>query len=135
MKPLLIIASAVFLIACQPATDSGDGSGSVTDTAMEQLRGLYDKALESNPGEAVDWATDDLKKIGDWEYKIVTLDTPTPELLEQELNTLGTERWEVYWVEQVGGQKRFYLKRSARSYLRAIPLSEIGKILSPDASN
>ncbi len=105
---------------------------SATDRALQQIKDLVDKARESDPGDAVDWATEDIKKIGDFEYKIITIPDLSNATIEERLNELGQERWEVYWMDKSGNELRFFLKRSAKSYLRAIPLSEIGKALTPE---
>lgn len=100
---------------------------------MDQVKDLYEKAKgTSDPSNAVDWAKDDIKKIGDWEYKIVVIADLETASLEQQLNELGEDRWEVFWVQPSRTETRFFLKRTARSYLRHIPLSELGKILTPE---
>ena len=131
---LFFLSILVMLLSgCSDRTDpSQTVEPSATDKALQQVRDLVDKARDADPGDAVDWATEDIKKIGDFEYKIITIPDLSNATIEERLNELGEERWEVYWMDKSGNELRFFLKRSAKSYLRAIPLSEIGKALSPD---
>jgi hypothetical protein len=82
---------------------------------------LYEKARaagEQVPEDIVEWAKEDVKKIGDWEYTVVSFTSESEEAMLAELNKLGSQRWECFWVEPVPGGKRFYMKKSARSYLQ-----------------
>lgn len=90
---------------------------------------MYEEALARAPegvDEVVGWAREDIGRIGDWEYRIVSLEAGEPAAQEEALNALGEERWEAFWVApQADGALRVYLKRPAISYLRSLPLSEI----------
>ena len=113
--------------AAAPQTDA-----TATDRAVERLAQTYDELaalLERNSGDAMGWAQEDIENLGDWEYRIVELDDESPEALEAELNTLGDERWEAYWVESTRRGVRVYLKRSSISYLSRVPLSTLGRLL------
>ena len=57
----------------------------------------------------------------------VTLAELEADALEDELNELGQERWEVFWVERTDQGLNLFLKRPTVSYLRAVPFSEIGR--------
>lgn len=118
------------LAACE-AEPGSDGA-----LAPEDLRGriqeLYETAREAGddvPSNAYEWAKSDIEKIGDWEYRIVQLDADSDAALLEQLNALGSERWEVFWLERQGAEIRAFLKRPARSYLRLLPVSELSRLV------
>jgi hypothetical protein len=95
------------------------------------VQALYEKAKaagEQVPGTTIEWIREDLDKVGDWEYRVVSLGG-SAEQVEKELNELGRERWECFWVQQEGRRVRFFLKRPARSYLSSIPVTSLMKLL------
>ena len=126
MRWMASLVLAVFMVGCGQTP----GEPSPADKALEELRSLYERALEEAPEDPVGWAKEDLSRFGDWEYRIVEIEDDSPDALEQQLNELGTERWEAFWVERTAQGLRVYLKRPARSYLRSMPLSELGKAVS-----
>ena len=86
-----------------------------------QLKALYESAKaagEQVPDDILDWARSDVKRIGTWDYKIVSFTSESEEVMLTELNRLGGERWECFWVETTAGGKRFYMKKAVRSYLQ-----------------
>ncbi len=99
-----------------------------TDEALAELRRLYDEARARAPEDPIGWAREDLKRVGDWEYKIVTVLESATATVEDQLNEYGEERWEAYWVQPEPDGLRVYLKRPARSYLRTVPFSELGRV-------
>jgi hypothetical protein len=117
---------AVAVLGC----DKRPGEDSQADRVMEELRGLYEKALEEAPEDAVEWAKEDIGRYGDWEYRVVVIPEEAGEALETRLNELGAERWEVFWMERAGADLRLFLKRPAKSYLRSVPLSGLGTAIS-----
>lgn len=110
-----------------PITEEVDALPDTVDVApsedtgqsyLDQLRELYDRAKgagEEVPGDVMEWAKGDAQKIGDWDYKVVGMGE---ESVEEQLNALGEERWECFWVEPLPEGKRFYFKRPVRSYLQ-----------------
>ena len=114
-------------VACMfAACDREPGELSRTEQALEELQRFIAEVRERAPEDPVGWAKEDLERYGDWEYRVVTLADLAADALEQELNELGQERWEVFWVERTDHELSLLLKRPAISYLRAVPLSEIG---------
>ena len=124
--------------------EPGGGPSLRPERLREKVQDLYEAARNAGddvPSDAYDWAKSDLQRIGDWEYQIVRLDGEDGEdgesdaaLLEQ-LNELGSERWEVFWLERRGSQLQAFLKRPSRSYLRLLPLSDLGRLVpSGDSS-
>jgi len=109
-----------------------------TNATWKLVRDLYKRAKESGesvPADINDWVKQDIRKIGAWDYKIVTVETNDPDVLTETLNALGRERWECYWLEDTEKGKRCYLKKSARSYLRLIPAGDLFKLIPKDAGN
>lgn len=106
----------------------------------DKVHGMYDKArqqaqqagtrIADNPA---DWVREDLKKIGIWEYRIVVIQPDDNANVELRLNDLGQDRWECYWMEKHDDKVTCYLKRSGRSLLRAIPASELVRMLSEES--
>ncbi len=96
----------------------------------KKAKGLYEKAKESGekvPEDIKEWIKEDIKKIGTWEYKVVFLDTRSN--LEEELNKLGKERWECFWIDKRENGLKLFLKRPAKSYLKAIPTMYLLKLI------
>ncbi|SVE43577.1 uncharacterized protein METZ01_LOCUS496431 [marine metagenome] len=110
---------------------------------LDRLKKLYDKKVESgkklyekNLGDGKelteqtkDWVKEDIENIGDWEYKIVAFGEKAPTELEKELNQLGGERWQCFWVEANGKDKVFYFKRTKMSYINKIPAGDLLRII------
>jgi len=121
--------AAVGESAAEPAAEPAEVSAAAR--ALEELSGAYDDLaalVDRNPGEAVQWAQGDLENLGDFEYRILEFAGLTAAELEAELNSLGDERWEVFWMEATPTGVRVYLKRSAISYLSRLPLSAIVRL-------
>ena len=104
-----------------PAEDKGIWS---------QVVALYEKAKESGETAADDvyeWAREDLEAIGDWEYRVERFSSPTPTELEEKLNKLGTERWEVVWIDRRNADLIVTMKRPSRTWLNKLPLGQLIK--------
>ena len=141
---LVIMMTAVGLAACGGAGDAVSQQEtdeaaptvedrSATERALEELAAAYEGVsglLGEGSEEAVDRVQEDIENLGDWEYRIVDLSNASPEALETELNSLGNERWEAYWVEPSADGIRVYLKRPSISYLSRVPLSALVRMLA-----
>lgn len=79
--------------------------------------------------KAKEWIKEDIKKIGDWEYKVVNIKYESIDELENKLNELGNERWECFWVEKKEVVVVFIFKRPTISYLQKIPKADLFKML------
>jgi hypothetical protein len=124
--PLLISIAVIVLAGCQ-----GDsGQPSATERALDELQTRVENLTDGRTNEAVDWAQQDVENIGDWEYRIVEL---AGDDLEVQLNALGDERWEAYWVESSANGRRVFLKRPSISYLSRVPLSVLVRMLAGGA--
>lgn len=80
--------------------------------------------------KAKKWIEEDIKKIGDWEYKAVLVTYDNTEELENKLNQLGDERWECFWIEKKDKDLVIMFKRPKISYLQKIPRGELFKMLN-----
>ncbi len=128
ISPLL--TTVLILVACeQQAPDEP----TMSEQMKKQLNELYERAkaeAETVPDDVMDWAKEDVAKIGDWEYRIVRVGAVGLASLQEELNEMGSERWEVFWVEQHSdGTFTLFMKRPARSYLKTLPLSQLRHLI------
>jgi hypothetical protein len=124
----IVAVSAVAMCGCDnlipKAGTNGNDATTPDNTSRnytEQFKALYEKAKaagEQVPEDILEWAKIDVKKIGTWDYKIVSFSSESEETLLGELKRLGTQRWECFWVEPIPGGKRFYMKKAVRSYLQ-----------------
>ncbi len=120
---------AVAMCGCDnPVSRSGKEGDDATTTdspsmSNTKLKALYEKAKaagEQVPEDILEWAKSDVKKIGTWDYKIVSVSSESEEAILNELKRLGSQRWECFWVEPIPGGNRFYMKRVVRSYLQIV---------------
>jgi len=118
-----------------PAIEGEDSelpSAESLEQALGELSELYERARgagETAPGELARWTAEDLKRIGDWEYRVEALPAGAPEQLADTLNGWGEERWEVFWIERGADGYTVFLKRSARSYLKHVPIGDLLRLL------
>lgn len=101
----------------------------------QEIQNAYNKVKstgEKVPDNVIEWATEDIKKIGDWNYKVVYLSNENTENIEAKLNEYGENRWEVIWIESNDNGKTIYMKRAAKSYLKHLPLKEVLKVIPAD---
>ncbi|MGI9249171.1 MAG: hypothetical protein ACR2QI_09155 [Woeseiaceae bacterium] len=96
---------------------------------MEQLQRKYDELVKDKVDVPVEWATDDLENIGDWEYRVENISYSSPEDLELQLNEFGNDKWEVIWLESTPDGFLAVLKKPSISFLSKIPLSQLGKLV------
>ena len=134
----LLICVALGLVPgsllAQESAESEDASAAAR--AMEELTAAYESLagmLGQGSGEAVERVQSDVENLGDWEYRVVELSNDSIEGIAEELNALGDERWEVFWVESAPQGMRVYLKRPAVSYLSRIPLAALIRLLAAGA--
>lgn len=118
----------------QPAEETTlDPAPTATQRALDELSKAYESLaglLDEGSDEAVERVQGDIENLGDWEYRIVELEDAGTEALEADLNALGNERWETFWVESTRDGIRFYLKRPSVSYLSRVPLSTLLRMLA-----
>ncbi len=124
--PIIVCLTALVTLACEREP----GEPSQAERALEEVKRLYEQAKDKVPEDPVKWAKEDIERYGDWEYQLLILADGEPSKLEEQLNEVGQERWEVFWVERSGADLRLFLKRPAISYLRSVPLSKLGRAIS-----
>ncbi len=124
----------VALLSCASLAAAGAEQEAKEDAPSSRLwdriLALYEAAKETGeqvPKDIYEWAQQDFGKIGDWEYRVLDLETGDATAIETKLNELGAARWECMWIQPIAAGTRFILKRPARSYLRSIPLTDILK--------
>lgn len=137
---VLLLSLAVLPVACleqekgdQTNPSSTESTQQSEDQYLKTIKVLYEKAKQSGeqvPDDITQWVTEDVKQIGSWQYFILELPTAENSEIEKRLNELGSKRWECYWLENTASGKKFYMKKSGRSYLqrvsKAIKLLPIG---------
>ncbi len=126
MRPSTVTIPAVVLILISAC---GGGEQTPTERALRELQSKYDELARDRLEEPVQWASDDLENIGDWEYKVVDLSTLDIDHLEDELNSLGDERWEIVWIDVLSGKRVALFKRPAVSWLSKLPLSQLSRMM------
>lgn len=129
---LRITALCALLLFVTPALLADEKPPGTDQSTWDLVQALYEKAKETGeqvPKDVYAWVKEDFGKIGDWEYHVVELSFADPKALEAKLNELGAERWECIWVQYTGSKSMFLFKRSTRSYLRNVPLSQLMKLV------
>ena len=124
----ILAVSAVTMYGCDnliPKSGTDGDDATTTDSTSrnyaEQFKALYEKAKAAGdqvPEDILEWAKVDVKKIGTWDYKIVSFSSDSEEAMQDDLKKLGSQRWECFWVETIPDGKRFFMKKAVRSYLQ-----------------
>jgi len=115
------------LAACGADTPGRAGA------ALDELSSAYEEisgSIATESGEAIDWAREDVENLGDWEYRIVDLAGSTSAAMEAELNELGNERWEAWWIESSPDGVRVYMKRTSLSLVSRVPITTLLRALT-----
>jgi hypothetical protein len=102
-------------------TEEESATPSSSENYGAQVKALYEKAKgagEQVPDDILEWAKADVKRIGTWDYKIISFSSDSDEEILSELQDLGKQRWECFWVETTPDGKRFYMKKAFRSYIQ-----------------
>ena len=112
---------------------SAKSSGAATASETSAwVSGLYDRAKQSGETSAdtvKEWVMDDIQQIDSWQYKTLQVRPADVGDTMNDLNRLGAERWECFWVQENADVTTFYLKRAGRSYLRHLPSKELIRLL------
>lgn len=125
------LAAAVMLSACdagQPEPEETE-SPSIAQQTLKDLQEKYDELAGDRLDDPVQWASDDIENIGDWEYRVVEFAALGAGDWEAELNAYGNDRWEVAWVEASPTGRVVMFKRPSISLLSKIPLSQLGRMM------
>jgi hypothetical protein len=125
-----MLVATLCLVSVLSACENQSQESSAAQRTLDELQTRYDELLKDKVDVPVDWATDDLENIGDWEYRVIRLSYRSPEDLESQLNEFGNDRWEVIWLEEAPDGFLTVLKKPSTSYLSKIPLSELGRFIT-----
>jgi hypothetical protein len=125
----IVITTTALLALGLSACSSEVEETSAAQKAMDELQKKYNELVDDNIDVPIDWATEDIENIGDWEYRVENLAFSTPEELTSKLNELGNDRWEVIWLQRTPEGYFAVMKKPSISYLSKIPLSQLGKIM------
>jgi hypothetical protein len=96
-------------------------------TASTKELGSKGKAMSA---QTKDWLKSDFQKIGDWNYKQVTVALSEIKTLEKVLNEHGANRWECFFVEPLGGEIHLLFKRPSVSYLHKLSQVDFLRLIS-----
>ena len=110
----------------------------IYDKGVKGAKEKYGVGLEEGKSlteKSKEWLLKDIENIGDWEYKVVSHGSKDFKALEKDLNELGKERWQCFWVEAAGEEKVFYFKRTKMSYLSKIPAGALLRIIADFQNN
>ncbi len=150
LPPLLALVLGLSLPAAsraaevKGATIEGEGGGKQSEESyVEQLKKLIDEITNSSR-EATDkskkmtagvksWLKEDFSKIGDWEYKQLTIPLTQITSLEKNLNELGADRWDCFWIQNHEGSIHLLFKRPTISYLHKLSQVDFMKLISVGA--
>ena len=128
---VLLAVVSVFVGGCEQEP----GQPSPAERALGELQAKYEELKETQGTDPVEWAKEDLENLGDWEYRIVEIPLASAGELETELNALGDERWEAFWVTESGGELRVLLKRPSVSYISKLPFLQLGRVITDGGQN
>ena len=98
---LYAYAAAVLLSHALSGCQKESQEPSAAQRAVDEVQAKYEELLKDKVDVPLDWATDDLENIGDWEYRVVRISYDSTDDLEAQLNELGNERWESDLAGQV----------------------------------
>ena len=132
LAPSVLMAVLVLPLAGSPAFS--EQTRTEETSLWSQVVALYEQAKAAGETAAEDvyaWAREDLEAIGDWEYKVKYFPNINHIALEEKLNELGTERWEVVWIDRQGPNLIVTMKRPSRTWLNKLPLGQLLKAVAP----
>ena len=113
-----------------PASPESIGESEVW-SEVERLYELAKRKGEEVPKDVYEWAKEDVQAIGNWEYKVQYFSNPNHIALENQLNELGKERWDVIWIDRQGPNLIVTMKRPSRTWLNKLPLGQLLKLAAP----
>jgi len=93
---LLLLILLPFVISCAEKSSQEPSYWDIIKKKFEEAKS-DDKELSD---KAKEWIEEDIKKIGDWEYMVLSIKYEGTVKLEQKLNELGNERWECFWFKK-----------------------------------
>jgi hypothetical protein len=128
-KIIITLMLSILLMSNFSLAEEEKEETSYWETIKSKFEELKSDNLEKSE-KARNWIEEDLKRIGDWEYKVVKMSSSSFEEIEEKLNRLGDDRWECFWVEKKGKETVFYFKKPRISYLQKLPKGDLLKIIN-----
>lgn len=110
----------------QLMSSGGATLGQSADWANGAYKMLKDQGL-TKAATVTEWLSNEVSKAGQWEYRVVTITKPNE--LEESLNDLGAERWEVFEVMPVDASYQIVCKRPVKTFLSHVPSGDVIKLL------
>ena len=114
--------------------DEGEGKSEEEGSSYwERVKEAYEEAKSDKEGITEGTKRlikKDIDRIGDWQYKVIILNAgEASNEIENQLNELGEERWECFFVDAAEGKRMFYFKKPKISYLQKISKADVVKLL------
>ena len=128
----LIVSLCALPLFADPETEPGD---KVEESYWEQAKKMYEELISEDRNlkeESKQWLSDDISRIGDWQYEVLVIDESDPIKITETLNQFGEERWECFFVDELDGKLAFYFKKERISYLQKISELKIGRLIGGD---
>lgn len=107
------------------ATTSASDAATSSVNFINQVYNRAVKAGDTSAKSAQNWISDDIRKIGTWEYKLLEINDD-PAAIEAALNNLGQKRWNCFAVmPRPNATIVYHFKRPHHSYLQQLPAKEL----------
>lgn len=132
--PTILFVMLVLYGSLTHGEDTANPTQKTVPTIPPELITLYERAIEAGeklqiPDDMFERAKAEIKRIGTWEYRVMTLNTPQDATLEQRLNELGRERWECHVTPRGQEEVRLVCQRPVRSYLKNIAVTDLLRLI------
>ena len=134
MLRTILCMTLVLHVSLAYGEQTQDSSQISLPTTYTELLEWYERAIAAGknvqiPDDVLERAKEEIKRVGTWEYRVVTLSTPQDATLQQRLNELGRERWECHATLRGDENVRLVCKRPVRSYLKNIAVTDLLKLI------
>lgn len=114
----------------QKSVDAGKTS---TNNVSQWVQETYENARDAGTTtakNAKDWLTEDINRMGAWQYTSRTVSTEKdPDEVVTMLNQMGADKWECFWVDNKPGSTTLYFKKTPKSYVSSIPFRDMIRVL------
>ena len=97
----------------EPAQNATSFAG---EKAANYVSQAAEKAVDYT-SQAMEWSQEDLANYGRWHYKVETISFDNVKGVEEKLNELGKEKWELVFIKEDKEKFLIMLKKPAISYL------------------
>jgi len=121
----LILSDSIRVFADTEQKPSVEEASSEKEGMWNRVQHYYQRSSDAGK----QWTKEEIERIGDWQYRVVTIEDASDEELEVRLNQLGDERWEVTWLERFDGKLRVFVKRPVKSIIGSASQGEWKQII------